>query len=297
VPQPGPWPVGIWDATVVAAKAVTYAATLSASGGILFLAYSDALIQESAARIRRLIRRLLIVSALASGAKILGTAGSMSGDASGLFDPDLVGMVVQAGEGKASLIRLVGLMLMIPALGAHRRPPPAALIGSLMAATSFAWVGHVHALAIAWLPTTVIAVHLLGAAFWLGALGPLLIVASDADLPRVAATAARFGAAALFVVGALLTAGVCLLFLLLRDVGELWSGSYGRFVSFKIVLVVCLLGLAAINHLRLTPRLIAHDARAVRALQTSIRLEISLACVILVVTAAMTTLTGPAAVG
>jgi putative copper resistance protein D len=281
----------------MAAKAVTYAATLSAAGTVCFLAYSHDLIETSIARdIRRSLRTLLIVSTVASCAKVSATAASMSGDPAGLIDLGLMRMILQAGEGRASLVRLIGVILMVPALAGCRRPPLSALIGAALAATSFAWVGHVHALAQAWLPA-VLALHLMGVAFWLGALVPLLMVCGDAAASRVAATASRFGASALFVVGVLLAAGACLLSLLLHDASELTTSAYGRFVSFKIVLVAWMLALAALNHLRLTPRLFAGDTRALSALRRSIRFEIALACVILFVTAAMTTLTGPAAQG
>lgn len=287
--------IGLGDAALVAAKAVTYAATLSASGAVCFLTYSHDLLEASHARgIRSLIRTLLIVSALASCAEILATAASMSGDMAGLFDLGLTRMILQAGEGRATLLRLIGLSLMVPA-PAVRRPPPWALIGALVAATSFAWMGHVHALAEPWLAASVLVLHLLGAAFWLGALMPLLMVSRGADVSRVAATAARFGASALVVVGVLLAAGACLLCLLLHDVAELWTSGYGRLVLSKIVLVACLLALAALNHFRLTPGLIEGDGRALRALQKSIRFEIALAGAILIVTAAMTTVAGPAA--
>jgi putative copper export protein len=155
----------------------------------------------------------------------------------------------------------------------------------------------------------------LGVAFWLGALIPLLMVAGDADadlsrgdtsradisradisradMSRIAATVGRFGTAALVVVGALLTAGVVLLCLLLRDVSELWSDDYGRLVLTKILLVSCLLALAALNHWRLTPRLFAYDTGALQALKRSIMAELAVAGCVLVMTAAMTTLAGP----
>jgi putative copper export protein len=138
-------------------------------------------------------------------------------------------------------------------------------------------------------------VHLLGVAFWLGALIPLLMVARDADLSRIAATARRFGTAALFVVGALLAAGGGLLCLLLSGVSELWTDPYGRLALTKVLLVSCLLALAALNHLRLTPRLFAYDTGALRALKRSILAELAVAGCVLVVTAAMTTLAGPPA--
>jgi putative copper resistance protein D len=291
--------IGIWDAAVVAAKAATYAATLAASGGVFFLVYSRALLDGfCAGRIRRLIRVLVFIAALAGGAMILTAAASMSGDAGGLADVGLARMILQAGEGRASLVRLIGLILIGGSLAGRRSPAAVTLLGSVAAATSFAWVGHVHSLSAlrgAWLPALAIVLHLLGVAFWLGALIPLLMVARDADMSRIAATARRFGTAALFVVGALLAAGAGLLCLLLRDVGELWTDDYGRLALIKVLLVSCLLALAALNHLRLTPRLFAYDVNALRALKRSIMAELAVAGCVLVATAAMTTLAGPSA--
>jgi putative copper resistance protein D len=290
--------IGIWDAAVVSARAATYAATLAASGGVFFLSYSHTLLDSlCAGRIRRLIRVLVFVAALAGGAMILATGASMSGDAGGLADVGLARMILQGAEGRASLVRLIGLFLIVASLTARRSPATLALLGSVAAATSFAWVGHVHSLVLrgSWPPALAIVVHLLGVAFWLGALIPLLMVARDADLSRIAATARRFGTAALFVVGALLAAGGGLLCLLLSGVSELWTDPYGRLALTKVLLVSCLLALAALNHLRLTPRLFAYDTVALRALKRSILAELAVAGCVLVVTAAMTTLAGPPA--
>jgi putative copper export protein len=291
--------IGIWDAAMVTAKAATYAATLSASGGAFFLIYSHALLDGvCAGRIRRLIRVLVFIAVLAGGAMILAAAASMSGDAGGLADVGLARMILQAGEGRASLVRLTGLILIGGSLTGRRSPAAMTLLGSVAAATSFAWVGHVHALSAlrgAWLPALVIVMHLLGVAFWLGALIPLLMVARDTDMSRIAATARRFGIAALFVVGGLLAAGGGLLCLLLSDVSELWTDDYGRLALTKVLLVSCLLALAALNHVRLTPRLFAYDMGALRALKRSILAELAVAGCVLVVTAAMTTLAGPPA--
>jgi len=292
-------PIGIWDAAVVTAKAATYAATLAAAGGVFFLIYSHALLDSfCAARIRRAIRMLVFIAALAGGAMILATGASMSGDAGGLADMGLARMILQAGEGRASLVRLSGLILIGASLTARRSPAAVAFLGSVAAATSFAWVGHVHSLGSAlrtWLPAAAIVVHLLGAAFWLGALLPLLLVTGGPDMGRIAATARRFGRAALIVVGALLAAGVSLLCLLLRGVSDLWADDYGLLALTKVLLVCCLLALAALNHLRLTPRLFAYDEGALRALKRSIAAELAVAGCVLVVTAALTTLTGPPA--
>ncbi len=68
---------------------------------------------------------------------------------------------------------------------------------------------------------------------------------------------------------------------------------YGRLVSLKLGLVILLLAFAAFNKLRLTPRLLAADESAVRALRRSIKAEMLIAGLILLVTATFTTITGP----
>jgi putative copper export protein len=126
-------------------------------------------------------------------------------------------------------------------------------------------------------------------------LAPLGLLARGGDLPRMAAAASRFGAAAIFVVAGLMAAGVTLLWMLLGDVTELWRSAYGRYLMLKLAFVACLLCLAAFNKLRLTPRLRAGDPRALRSLCTSIRLEMWVGVSILAVTATVTTVLGPPA--
>ena len=138
-------------------------------------------------------------------------------------------------------------------------------------------------------------VHLLGVAFWLGALAPLRMVASGGNPIHIAAAAARFGTAAVFVVGGLIAAAVMLLWLMLGGLSQIWASDYGRYITLKLALVAGLLSLAAFNKLRLTPRLQVGDPAAVRGFQASIACEMFLAILILAVTAALTTLAGPPA--
>jgi putative copper export protein len=96
-------------------------------------------------------------------------------------------------------------------------------------------------------------------------------------------------------VGILLAAGITLLCVLLHDAAELRNSDYGRLALCKLTSVALLLALAAMNRLRLTPRLRAGDTAAVGVFGHSVMAEIVLAFIILFVTAAMTTLTGPGA--
>lgn len=283
-----------WDAAAVIAKAIAYAATLGAAGGIFFLAYSDDLLQEfHRFSIRRLIGMLMLVSAIVSGARIPLLAGSVSGELAAAFDGRFMGMILRAGEGRATGIRIAGLIIAAVAMYSNRRPCAAALVGAVAAATSFAWVGHAHAAVPNAVPTLLLCVHLLCVAFWLGALAPLYLVARDGRSSETAMTAARFGKIALVVVGLLVAAGADLLWILLGKVSDLWTSGYGRMVTGKLVLVAFLLSLAALNKLYLMPRLSTADPWAVRSLRRSIEAEMFLGCLILLATAAFTTLTGP----
>ena len=286
-----------WDAALIAVKTITYAAALGAAGAVFFLGYSGALVASGdRGRIRRVVLGLAALTVVAGALQIMVSAGSLSGDAAGMLDGSLIHMVWDTGANRSHSMRAAGLLLV--ALGVlSDRAAWSATVGAVMAATSFAWTGHARSLNPDVLPVLLLGVHLLGVAFWMGALLPLLIVSRSGDRPRIAATVARFGRLGLFVVGGLIAAGLCVLSMLLGGVTELWSSAYGRCLTLKLGLVVCLLCMAAVNKLRLTPRLLAGDAAAVRLLRASIRVELSLGGLILAVTATLTTSLGPPTLG
>ncbi|MDP9009490.1 MAG: CopD family protein [Pseudomonadota bacterium] len=285
--------LGGWDAAAVCAKAITYAATLGAAGAIFFLAYCGSLLQEpQRSRIRRLIGILLIVSAVVSCAKILLIAATMSGDLAGMFDQDFARMILGAGEGLATGMRMAGLALAAFAVASSPRFRALALVGAAAASMSFAGVGHVRGLTnIA--PSLLLWLHLLCAAFWLGALAPLLITARSRNDSQIAAVASRFGQLALGVVVLLLSAGLSLLWILIRDAAQFWSSDYGRMMAIKLLTVAALLGIAAVNKLYLTPRLLRGDPRAFTQFRRTVQTEMVVGALILLITATLTTVTGP----
>ncbi len=286
-------PLSVWDGALIAVKTVMYAATLGASGAAFFRGYSGGLAAGAETfRIHQIVMGLSALSLLAGAAQIMVTAGAMSGHASGLWDGSLLRMVWQSSAGRATAIRTFGLVLAAVGM-TWQRTTWLACLGAAIAATSFAWTAHAHALDPDGLPMLLQSIHLLGVAFWLGALTPLLIVARSGDLPRIAATASRFGAVAVWLVGGLMGAGLLLLWMLLGDPSALWTSKYGRCVMLKLILVACLLCAAAFNKLRATPRMLAGDHRAVETLRASIRLELLLGGLVLAVTATLTTVAGP----
>jgi putative copper resistance protein D len=283
-----------WDVAAVLAKAVTYAATLGGAGAVFFTLYCGPLLRDpQRGLIRRLIAILVGVAAAASILRILLLAGSMSGEMSGMVDSGFAGMILRAGEGRASGVRLVGLAFILFGLSKSPVFRGPAIAGAIAAPTSFAWVGHVHGMVPNTAPSLLMCLHLLCAAFWLGALPPLLIIATGADAPQIAAAAARFGKLALRVVAVLVAAGASLLFMLIGAAAQFWASDYGLMMAIKLLAVAALLGLAAWNKLHLTPRLSRGDARAVVHFRRSLLAEMSVGALILLITAAFTTLAGP----
>ncbi len=284
-----------WDVAGVIVKAVTYAATFGAAGGAFFLAYSDPLLTEPERRkTRRTIAWMIAASVLSSLLRIPLTAASMGDGFAGIADPDLNAMIWAGGEGRATTVRVIALIVEGAALRWLRVPAPAASLAAAFAATSFAWIGHPHAVRLHAIAELIAGVHLLAIAFWLGALLPLLAVTRNPDPGRIARAAQRFGAAAVPVVATLAAAGAALAWLLLGSGSQLWTSPYGQALALKIGLVVGLLAAAALNKLRWTPRLAAGDLRAAESLRRSIWIEICLGGAILSTTATLTTLLSPA---
>jgi putative copper resistance protein D len=285
---------GGWDIAAVLAKAVTYAATFGAAGAVLFLLYCRTLLRdEQRARIRRLIGILAGIAAAFSILRILLLAGSMSGDVAGMFNGSFTSMILGAGEGRATGLRIAGLALMLFAFSANPVLRRSGILGAVVASTSFAWVGHIHGLAPNTAATLLLCLHLLCVAFWLGALPPLLIIAAGTNVAQIAAAAARFGKLALRIVALLLAAGASLLLMLIGHAAQFWASDYGRMMAIKLFAVALLLGAAAWNKLQLTPKLLKGDARAAAMFRRSLRVEMAVGALILLTTAALTTLTGP----
>jgi putative copper resistance protein D len=104
--------------------------------------------------------------------------------------------------------------------------------------------------------------------------------------------AARFGRWAVGVVVLLLCAGASLLWTLM-SAAPFWSSDYGRMMAIKLLLVAALLGVAGVNKLYLTPRLLQGQSKALLQFRRTVQMEMIFGALILLVTATFTTLTGP----
>ena len=143
----------------------------------------------------------------------------------------------------------------------------AAILSLGLAGLAAAISGHAATAPPQWLMRPAVAVHVISAAVWIGALAPLLV-----DLARGGQGAlARFSRRVPWVLALLLGSGVAIALVQLGNLAALWDTDYGRVLMFKLALVGLLLALAGVNRLWLTPRAERGEARPLRR---AVRVEI-----------------------
>ena len=274
----------------ILAKAIGYSAALLAMGGVLF---SIIFAKRAEVSVLRLARRLAVGAALIGLAVLAVRFGIRAARISGMgfdgaTDPMMLGFVWESPLGTAAIWRGIG-ELAIVAILVHRIGQWIALAGSLAVAISFAQVGHALgeprvALAV------LLVLHLLAAAFWVGALIPLrqaALVPAGADLLHY------FGNLAAGGVAALMLAGTSLAWLLSGSATALFGTAYGLALLVKVAIVAVLLGFATWNKVRLVPALRAEKPGAAHALRRSISMEMLAVVLILLATATITSVTTP----
>jgi copper transport protein len=153
-------------------------------------------------------------------------------------------------------------------------------------------------------------VHVLAMSAWVGGLVALLVAVPAATraiadpaarTPLLAATLSRFSVVALTCVALLIATGVAQSIVHLRSFGDLLHTAFGRAVLIKIIILVLLVGLGAINRQRSVPRIRAAAASggtpgaAGRVLRDTLRVEAGLVVAVLAVTAALVSYAPPTA--
>ncbi len=223
----------------------------------------------------------------------------------GMVDTFMAGIVLRSSVGHGLLLRAAALAVLLAGLSqAHqallaqgvKRLPPRLLLswlaGTLLFAVSFAVLGHVASLSLS--GQVAIVLHTLAISLWVGALPALYLLCEREPADRVLPLLQRFGLWGWGIIGALLLSGVFLLTQLLQGPADLLTTPYGRVLAGKLALVLGLLGLGALNKFHLVPALARSGSERLRQ---SIAFERVLAVLVLVLTAALTSLTGPAHMG
>ena len=214
---------------------------------------------------------------------------NLTGDVSGLTDPEMLKLLWTTPVGTALLLRLVGLGLLIAGLFMGRVGTWVSVLGGVIAIWSFDQVGHVSGLETTLLDLALM-LHLLAVALWIGVLTPLKRLASSSSTYASAADVGhRFGVVASATVPVLIIVGGYMGYQLVGSFTALVGTSYGQAMIIKVLLVCLLLGLAAANKLRFIPALRTGDPAAANHLSKSISVEWIVILAVLGMTAVLTT--------
>lgn len=213
---------------------------------------------------------------------------ALTGDLAGMYDPEMLGLLMQTPVGTALIYRLVGLFLLLLGSFIGSKGLYLSAIGGGLALWSFDHIGHVPEKEQVLLNIGLF-LHLVFAAFWIGILTPLRRLAqSDETLLEAARVGHQFGKIASITVPILILVGLYMAYFLVGSWTGLFTTAYGQVLLFKIAMVAILLGFAAVNKLRIIPRLQGGDVGAAKHLAKVISYEWFVILLILAATAILT---------
>ena len=271
----------IWGLASIAAKFLLYLGVLTSTGTVLAaLVFQVANLRTFTIAFAALGMIGAIVSFVLGGA-------ALTGDASGMMDLEMLGLLWSTPVGTALAYRLIGLGLLGVGLLLGRPGIWISTFGGGLALWSFVTVGHIPNRNMVWLDALLL-FHLAAIALWIGILAPLKRLTKEQAVSEAADLGHRFGRLAAFFVPLLILAGVVISYFLVGSVSALIGTGYGQALIAKIMIVAVLLGLGALNKLRIVPQLKAGDVTAAVHLSRSVSLEWLAVVVILLVTAILT---------
>ena len=296
-----------WELLSVLSKMLIYLGAASALGGsFCLLNYNDGK--------RATLRRVLglhfagaLLGLQAVAAAFLAQVGTASGSGlSGAFDREMVGLLLGTQLGDLSLFRAVGFAILIGSglffyqtMVQQTRAPSRRFFQRLFAFTSFGFIflllsfrfgGHVSVKSL--FIQFALAVHFTMFALWIGALYPLLTISRTEQVAELKVSLERFSKHAVVIVSLLLLSGLTMMLSLIHSTAELFTTAYGIALALKILLVIGLLGIAAVNKFVIVPRLLLQADAA--QFQRSVSVEIAVAVILLLLTAYLSTALGPA---
>ena len=295
-----------WELLSVLSKVFIYLGAASALGGAFcLLNYNDG----RRATLRQVLSLHLAGALLglqAVAAAFLAQVGTASDSGlSGAFDGDMAGLLLSTQLGDLSLFRAVGFAIWIGSglffyqtMVQQTRAPRRLFYQRLFAVNAFGFIflllsfrfgGHVSVQSLS--VQFALAVHFTMFALWIGALYPLLMISRTEQVAELKVSLERFSKHAVVIVSLLLLSGLALMLSLIHSAGDLFTTAYGIALILKILLVIGLVAIAAMNKYIIVPRLLLQTDTA--QFQRSVRIEIVVAILLLLLTAYLSTALGP----
>ena len=279
----------IWILLNPVLKFLSYIVSFFASGTVLFyFHFQKPLTTETKIYCHKLTQKLAAFGILISILLFLSVAGNLGGDLVSAFDTNMLSLAIQTNLGKSSAVSLLGFTILLIFAGTT------GLFNSLIKIfaggfilMSFVLVGHSTLNGL--LTQLLIYIHLIGISFWIGSFLPLLNIGRMGNAVELHDVAVKFGNLAIVYVASLLAAGLVFSYILLGDLTLLFTSNYGNILLIKMVFVILLLGLGALNKYRLVPMLIYNFTAGEKRLSRSIYIEMILVLGAFFVTSILTT--------
>jgi len=280
------------DGIAIAVRTLAFLAMLQAVGIFMFTAFFASQARALCAQLRTTAKWVAVAGVLLVAAHQLLEAARMTGTLDGIMQASLHKRALLSGTGLANGLRVAGLLAVIVATAmSGRRSRALGLLGGVLVVVSFATTGHTSIHPLRALLAPLLALHLWVLAFWFGALWPLYRV-TRLETGTAAVIVNRFSGLATWMVPAIALAGIAIAVAIVPTWQALWT-PYGLLLLGKVLGFALLMGLAALNKLRLGPALARGSEKASRALRGSLIAEFILIATVLAVTATMTAMFSP----
>jgi putative copper resistance protein D len=286
-----------WIAAIFLSKLLLYIALAMSVGGVsvglIIQRYKS---QQTAHAVYAILGALL--GLVISSTDFFLQVGSFAETGlAGMMDKTYIQILWESGAGLSYQLRLIGwtsmLLLLIALRLCNSLTKPISvicLLCSLLVASSFTFIGHTTEQSL-WVRFALV-LHITIAMWWVGMLYPLRQWCSKLSPNTFQHLMHEFGKQASYLVATLLLTGLAISYMLEGSINALFNSLHGNVLLLKVVTVAAILALAARHKLRLVPSLT--NKTAALTLQRSISIEMGIALVILVITATLSTLVGPA---
>lgn len=286
-----------WTWVVAANRWILYAAMLVAAGSALFLvlfSVPPAVVNPTVAlaRAATLAGAVAYVVAIGAGGAEMQLAG-----AGALFEATTWSRGLASTLLPSAVLGVPAMLLLWWALGRSREAPSSIALtaGAGAAIASFLVTGHAATAAPVWLMATMVGLHLLATAFWMGALFPLQRAAGALGAVEAGALMNRFSRFGVVAVAATMLSGMVISWVQLDGPANLLGNDYGESLLRKLVIVAIVIGVALYNKFRLTPALERGEAGSTARIRRSIRVEYALYVVVVGAAMSLTLPTPPRA--
>jgi copper transport protein len=251
--------------------------------------------------VRRLAQSALVVLLITALSRLYGEASAMLGPDRPLNGAVLRSILFGTRWGAGWLVGIAGIVVAAAGFMIVRRARAEvgwgiAALGALAIVITPALTGHASTTRPVAVALVADMLHVLAACAWLGALLALLFAAwplvrgaramnAIGSGPLVATLVRAFHPVALTCASIVIATGLVATWLRLPTVASLWESTYGRVLLLKLAFVAIVAVLGALNWRRLLPTL--GDDRAARRITRTAGAELTVAVLVLAVTAVL----------